>query len=66
MCDINTVPANLAGIPSISIPCGLSSGLPIGVQIMAPPFREDLLFKAGYLFEENVTIDKSVGEFTNV
>jgi len=66
MCDINTVPANLAGIPSISIPCGLSSGLPIGVQIMAPPFREDLLFKTGYLFEENVIIDKSVGEFTNI
>jgi len=66
MCDVNTVPANLAGIPSISIPCGLSSGLPIGIQIMGPPFREDLLFKTGRLIEENVTIDKSAGEFTNV
>ncbi len=66
MCDINTVPANLAGIPAISIPCGLSSGLPIGIQIMAPPFREDLLFSTGNLIEENVKIDKNMGEFTHV
>lgn len=66
MCDINTVPANLAGIPAISIPCGLSSGLPIGIQIMAPPFREDLLFRTGRLIEENVNIDKNIGEFTHV
>lgn len=66
MCDINTVPANLAGIPAISIPCGLSSGLPVGIQIMAAPFREDLLFSAGNLIEENVKIDKNVGEFTHV
>jgi aspartyl-tRNA(Asn)/glutamyl-tRNA(Gln) amidotransferase subunit A len=66
MCDVNTVPVNLAGVPSISIPCGLSSGLPIGIQIIAPPFREDLLFTAGQLIEENVSIDKNVGEFTNV
>jgi len=54
MCDIDTVPANLAGLPSISIPCGFtSSGLPIGLQIIAPPFREDLLFRVAYTFEKN-------------
>jgi len=54
MCDIDTVPANLAGLPSISIPCGFtSSGLPIGLQLIAPPFREDLLFRVAYAFEKN-------------
>ncbi|MFQ6134906.1 MAG: amidase family protein, partial [Nitrososphaerales archaeon] len=66
MCDIDTVPANLTGIPSISVPCGVYQGLPVGVQIMAPPFREDLLFRAGLLIEESTPIDKTVGEFTYV
>ena len=38
--DINTVIANLAGIPAISLPVGFSNGLPIGLQIMAAPFEE--------------------------
>ncbi len=66
MCDIDTVPANLAGIPSISIPGGVYQGLPVGVQVMAPPFREDILFRAGQLIEESTKIDKTVGEFTYV
>jgi len=53
MCDIDVVPANLAGIPSISIPCGFSMGLPIGLQIMAPPFREDLLLRVAFSFQKN-------------
>ncbi|RLI28515.1 Asp-tRNA(Asn)/Glu-tRNA(Gln) amidotransferase GatCAB subunit A [Candidatus Bathyarchaeota archaeon] len=51
MCDINTVPANLVGIPAISVPCGLSDGLPVGLQVMAPPLREDLVFKVAYAYE---------------
>ena len=44
--DIYTIPANLAGVPAISIPAGLSSkGLPIGIQFYAAPFREDTLFQ---------------------
>jgi len=46
--DIYTVSANLAGIPGISIPCGMHNGLPIGVQFMAPKWREDTLVKLGY------------------
>jgi aspartyl-tRNA(Asn)/glutamyl-tRNA(Gln) amidotransferase subunit A len=46
--DIYTVSANLAGIPGISVPCGTSGGLPIGVQFMAPKWREDTLLKLGY------------------
>jgi len=51
--DIFTIPANLAGIPGMSIPCGFSSkGLPIGLQLMARHFDEDTLFKVGYNFEQ--------------
>jgi aspartyl-tRNA(Asn)/glutamyl-tRNA(Gln) amidotransferase subunit A len=46
--DIYTVSANLAGIPGISVPCGCSGNLPVGVQFMAPQWREDVLLQAGY------------------
>lgn len=55
MCDINTVPANLAGLPAISVPCGFHQGLPIGFQIMAPPFREDLILQAGHSLEKTIS-----------
>jgi len=51
--DIYTVSANLAGIPGISVPCGTSgTGLPIGVQFMAPKWREDTLLRLGYATQE--------------
>jgi aspartyl-tRNA(Asn)/glutamyl-tRNA(Gln) amidotransferase subunit A len=53
MSDVDTVSANLAGLPAISIPCGFTNGLPIGMQIMAPPLREDLTLEAAYTFEQN-------------
>jgi Asp-tRNAAsn/Glu-tRNAGln amidotransferase A subunit and related amidases len=46
--DIYTVSANLAGIPGISVPCGKDGDLPIGVQFMAPKWREDTLLKLGF------------------
>ena len=49
--DIYAIPANLAGIPAISVPCGESSGLPIGMQFMAPMFREDLLLQVGHTWQ---------------
>jgi len=55
MCDIDTVPSNLAGLPAISIPCGFAGSLPIGMQIMAAPFREDLMLQVAYTFEKNTT-----------
>ena len=52
--DIFTVNGNMAGIPGISLPCGFSSsGLPIGLQIMAKTFDEEMLFRVAYTFEQN-------------
>lgn len=53
MCDVLTAPANLTGYPAISIPCGFSSGLPIGLQIMGKPFDEGTLLRVAYTFEKN-------------
>ena len=50
--DIYTISANLAGIPGLSLPCGVSStGLPIGLQLLAAPFEEDRLLRAARMFE---------------
>ena len=52
--DIFTIPANISGIPAISIPCGFTkNGLPIGLQIQGPFFAEDKVIQAAYAFEQN-------------
>jgi len=52
--DIYTISVNLAGIPAISIPCGFTkAGLPIGLQIMAKPFDEEMLFRVAHAFEQS-------------
>ncbi len=51
--DIYTISANLAGVPAISIPCGFSSSqLPVGLQLLAAPFREELLLRLAYAYEQ--------------
>jgi aspartyl-tRNA(Asn)/glutamyl-tRNA(Gln) amidotransferase subunit A len=52
--DVFTVPASLAGLPAISVPSGLEGGLPLGLQVIAPPFREDLLFRAARGFGREI------------
>lgn len=49
--DLYAIPANLAGLPALAVPCGERDGLPIGMQLMAPRFREDLLFRAGFTWQ---------------
>lgn len=50
--DIYTISANLAGIPGLSLPCGFtSSNLPIGLQILAPPFEEERLLRTARMYE---------------
>ncbi len=51
--DILTLPANLAGVPGLAFPVGFDSeGLPIGMQLMGPHFREDLLLKAAHAYQQ--------------
>ena len=57
--DVLTTPSSLAGLPGISIPCGLSeNGLPIGLQILAAPFDEAKILQAAYTFEQNTEHQK--------
>lgn len=50
--DLYTVSANLAGLPAMSLPCGVSSsGLPIGLHLHAPPLGEERLLRAAYMYE---------------
>jgi aspartyl-tRNA(Asn)/glutamyl-tRNA(Gln) amidotransferase subunit A len=50
--DVYTVSANLAGLPGVSVPCGFTAaGLPIGLQLLAPPFEEEKLLRAARMYE---------------
>lgn len=52
--DIYTISANLAGVPALSLPCGFSTaGLPIGLQLLAAPFKEDVLLRIAYAYEQS-------------
>jgi aspartyl-tRNA(Asn)/glutamyl-tRNA(Gln) amidotransferase subunit A len=57
--DFCTVPMSLAGIPAISIPNGLSEGLPTGFQIAGPAFSENNLLDAAYALERGIGFDGS-------
>ena len=52
--DILTVPANLAGIPAISVPCGRVDGLPVGLQLMGRPFEDERVVDAAFAYEQEV------------
>jgi aspartyl-tRNA(Asn)/glutamyl-tRNA(Gln) amidotransferase subunit A len=50
--DVFTIPVNLAGLPGIVLPCGVDErGLPIGLQIVGPPFGEEIVLRAARAFE---------------
>jgi aspartyl-tRNA(Asn)/glutamyl-tRNA(Gln) amidotransferase subunit A len=52
--DLMTIPANLAGLPGISLPCGFDSkGLPIGLQIVGKVLGEEQLFQVAYAYEQS-------------
>ncbi len=51
LADIFTVPANLAGIPGLAIPCGFAAGLPAGLQLLARPFDEETLLRLGAAYQ---------------
>jgi aspartyl-tRNA(Asn)/glutamyl-tRNA(Gln) amidotransferase subunit A len=57
--DYFTVPMSLAGIPAISIPCGLSEGLPVGLQLAGPAFSENAILDAAHALEGALAFDGS-------
>ncbi|MDI3480926.1 MAG: aspartyl-tRNA(Asn)/glutamyl-tRNA(Gln) amidotransferase subunit [Tepidanaerobacteraceae bacterium] len=52
MNDVCTIPVNMAGLPGISLPCGFSGNMPIGLQIIGRPFDEPTILQAAYAFEQ--------------
>jgi aspartyl-tRNA(Asn)/glutamyl-tRNA(Gln) amidotransferase subunit A len=55
--DVLAIPPNMAGLPGLSIPCGLSEGLPVGLQLIGAQFSENLLFRAGHALEQALAFD---------
>jgi aspartyl-tRNA(Asn)/glutamyl-tRNA(Gln) amidotransferase subunit A len=56
-CDLLTIPSCLAGLPGLSIPCGLSEGLPVGLQLIGRQFGENGLFRIGHALERALAFD---------
>jgi aspartyl-tRNA(Asn)/glutamyl-tRNA(Gln) amidotransferase subunit A len=57
LADVLTIPPNMAGLPGLSIPCGLAEGLPVGLQLIGPQFSENTLFRAGHALEGAIGFD---------
>lgn len=57
--DILTIPVSLAGVPAVSIPCGLAEGLPVGLQIIGKPFDESTVLRAAHAYEQNTDHHKA-------
>jgi aspartyl-tRNA(Asn)/glutamyl-tRNA(Gln) amidotransferase subunit A len=51
LCDVLTLGGNLAGLPGVSVPCGMSGGLPVGLQVLAPQWREDIALRVARAYE---------------
>jgi aspartyl-tRNA(Asn)/glutamyl-tRNA(Gln) amidotransferase subunit A len=53
LCDVCTLPANIAGITGLSVPCGMLNQLPVGLQVLAPAFAEETVLRIGHAFERS-------------
>ncbi|MBU8906406.1 Asp-tRNA(Asn)/Glu-tRNA(Gln) amidotransferase subunit GatA [Desertibacillus haloalkaliphilus] len=60
--DILTIPVNLAGVPAISVPCGFSNGLPVGLQIIGKHFDENTIYRVAHAFEQSTDHHKAKPE----
>ena len=54
LADVFTIPANMAGIPGVAVPCGFSDGLPVSLQILGPPFAEASILRIADAYERSV------------
>ncbi|MCY0888737.1 MAG: Asp-tRNA(Asn)/Glu-tRNA(Gln) amidotransferase subunit GatA [Alicyclobacillaceae bacterium] len=59
--DIFTIPANLAGLPGISVPCGAVDGLPVGLQLVGQAFAEKTLLRVAYAYEQMRGFERPLG-----
>jgi aspartyl-tRNA(Asn)/glutamyl-tRNA(Gln) amidotransferase subunit A len=55
--DLLTIPSCMAGLPGLNVPCGLSEGLPVGLQLIGPQFAENTLFHIGHALEQAIGFD---------
>jgi aspartyl-tRNA(Asn)/glutamyl-tRNA(Gln) amidotransferase subunit A len=55
--DLLTIPSCMAGLPGLNVPCGLSEGLPVGLQLIGPQFAENTLFRVGHALEQAIGFD---------
>ena len=63
MNDILTIPANMAGLPAMSVPAGFADGMPVGLQIIGKAFDEETVYRAGYAFEQATDFHQQVPSF---
>jgi aspartyl-tRNA(Asn)/glutamyl-tRNA(Gln) amidotransferase subunit A len=52
LADVCTIPVNMAGLPGLSLPCGMVNGLPVGLQLIGKPFDEEMLFRVASAYEQ--------------
>jgi len=62
LCDVLTLGGNLAGLPGISVPCGTSEGLPVGLQVLAPQWGENVALRVARAYEEASEIRAEVAD----
>ncbi len=55
--DLLTIPSCMAGLPGLNVPCGLSEGLPVGLQLVGPQLSENMLFRVGHALERALDFD---------
>jgi len=57
--DVCTLPINIAGLPAISVPCGFSQGLPVGMQLIGPYLSESILLRVAHAYEQTTEWHKA-------
>jgi aspartyl-tRNA(Asn)/glutamyl-tRNA(Gln) amidotransferase subunit A len=62
LCDVLTLGGNLAGLPGISVPCGTSDGLPVGLQVLAPQWGENIALRVARAYEQASQVTAQVAE----